>query len=161
VSVYNDPQYAPLPNSLPVVGQKLAERIIRERHLEEPKSWGGGRCWPAGSWPTQPRPTHKYVRALFGVVNSGGTLNAVVVCGVCGHGRESVSHQLLTRYDILPKELPLLADLRRDYCERCGELGAQLHHMAPWALFSDADNWPLAYLCQPCHALWHTTMGRP
>lgn len=101
-----------------------------------------------------------YVRALFGVLNSGGTLNAVVVCGRCGHGRQSVSHADLAKHDIRPIELPLLADLRRDYCERCGKIGAQLHHMAPQHVFADANDWPLAYLCQTCHAEWHRRMGR-
>lgn len=151
-----------LPNSLPVVGRSLAEQIISGRRLEEPSPWGSNRCWPAPGWPhVQPLAHHTYVRALFRVLNSGGTTNAVVVCGKCGHGRHSISHAALAKHDIMPSDLPLLADLRRDYCERCGVLGAQLHHMAPQALFKDADTWPLAYLCQPCHSAWHQTMKTP
>jgi hypothetical protein len=26
------------------------------------------------------------------------------------------------------------------------------------AIFEDADDWPLAYLCQACHATWHQQM---
>lgn len=88
-------------------------------------------------------------------------MTAVVVCGRCGHGRQSVGRMALLAHDILVTELPVLADLRRDYCERCGELGAQLHHMAPRAVFNDPDSWPLAYLCQACHVEWHQRMGRP
>lgn len=151
-----------LPNSLPVVGRSLAEQIISERRLEELSPWGPRRaCYPGTGWPRPGWEHHTYVRALFGVLNSGGTLTAVVVCGRCGHGRQSVSRSALAKHDIMVHELPLLADLRRDYCQRCGALGAQLHHMAPYALFTDADTWPLAYLCQPCHSAWHRTMKTP
>jgi hypothetical protein len=154
---YNDREHARLPNSLPVVGRDLAERLIAERELERP---GRDRCWPARG-PVGPNPNHKYVRALFAVVNAGGTLTAVLVCGYCGYGRRSVPYKALAEHAIQPSDLPLLADYRRDYCERCGALGAQLHHMAPQALFPDADDWPLAYLCQSCHALWHATVNGP
>lgn len=154
----SDPRSYPLPNSLPVVGRSLAEEVIAQRRLEEPKPWGG-RCWPGTGWPRQSHPTHLYVRALFGVLNAGGTLMAVLVCGRCGHGRESVAFSALARHDIRPNELPQLADLRRDYCQRCGALGAQLHHMGPSQFFKDPDNWPTAYLCQSCHAEWHRTIG--
>jgi hypothetical protein len=41
-------------------------------------------------------------------------------------------------------------------CERCGKMGAELHHWAPSAIFGpDADRWPVGFLCQPCHAEWH------
>lgn len=156
--LYNDAEHSRLPNSLPVVGRSLAEQIIEERGLERPQPWGG-RCYPGDGWPRPGYETHKYVRALFAVLNSGGTRSVVVVCGRCGHGRQSISFAALTKHDILPTEVPLLADLRRDYCERCGALGAQLHHMAPRRFFEDADGWPTAYLCQTCHAEWHRRMG--
>lgn len=48
-------------------------------------------------------------------------------------------------------------------CERCdsGE-GVQLHHWAPSAIFGgrEANRWPTAWLCPPCHALWHRLMRR-
>lgn len=40
-------------------------------------------------------------------------------------------------------------------CERCGALGAELHHYAPRHLFDDYDRWATGYLCVPCHILWH------
>ena len=40
-------------------------------------------------------------------------------------------------------------------CERCGALGAELHHYAPRHLFNDSDRWATGYLCVPCHILWH------
>ena len=155
LGTYNDGAHTRLPNSLPVVGRALAGEIIAERRLEEP---GGtpGACWAT----RPPRPLHAYVRALFAVINSGGTRAAVVVCGHCGQGRQTVSYRRLSDHGVSVNDLPLLADYRRDYCTRCGALGAQLHHMAPSAIFADADDWPLAYLCQACHAEWHKTMGK-
>jgi hypothetical protein len=153
----SEPEWRRLPNSLPVVGRDLAERLIRERQLEQA---GRDRCWPspASGRDVGPEPHHSYVRALFGVLNAGGTLAAVLVCGWCGQGRRTVPFRLLADAGIATTDLPLLADHRRDYCERCGALGAQLHHMAPQAVFEDADDWPLAYLCQACHAEWHRRM---
>lgn len=152
--LYRDEAHRRLPNSLPVVGQALASRLITERELERP---GRERCWPDRR---SPQSAHEYVRALFAVINAGGTRTAVLVCGRCGHGRRSVGYQALADSGIALADLPELADYRRDYCERCGALGAQLHHMAPRALFEDADDWPLAYLCQTCHSRWHATMDR-
>lgn len=43
-----------------------------------------------------------------------------------------------------------------DACRKCGHLGAELHHWAPYHLFGDeADQWPTDYLCRPCHRRWH------
>lgn len=155
LGTYDDSEHRRLPNSLPVVGRALAEEVIGRWRLEEPAL--GRRCWPE-RWPSPSKPNHLYVRALFGVYNAGGTLMAMVVCGRCGHGRRSVSRRDLTAHSVALDSVPILADYRRDYCERCGTIGAQLHHMAPQALFEDANNWPTAYLCQPCHAEWHRTM---
>lgn len=42
-------------------------------------------------------------------------------------------------------------------CARCGAEGKlQAHHWAPRHLFpEDADEWPISYLCRPCHLTWH------
>jgi hypothetical protein len=50
-------------------------------------------------------------------------------------------------------------------CERCGSPEqVEEHHWAPRHLFSDADSWPLSYLCRKCHVYWHRlvtpNMGR-
>jgi hypothetical protein len=48
-----------------------------------------------------------------------------------------------------------------EVCGRCGSgEGAQLHHWAPSAIFSDSWKWPTSYLCRVCHTFWHTTMRR-
>ena len=37
----------------------------------------------------------------------------------------------------------------------------ELHHWAPREKFGDAaDDWPMTWLCRPCHELWHEKMGR-
>lgn len=48
-------------------------------------------------------------------------------------------------------------ELRYADCEHCGNSVAdgERHHWAPWALFDDAEQWPTAHLCKPCHRLWH------
>lgn len=41
-------------------------------------------------------------------------------------------------------------------CEVCGLNEGELHHWAPQYLFgSDADLWPMSYLCRACHKKWH------
>jgi hypothetical protein len=41
---------------------------------------------------------------------------------------------------------------------RCGELAqCELHHVAPRAFFGEeCDEWPMVWLCVPCHHRWHT-----
>jgi hypothetical protein len=44
-------------------------------------------------------------------------------------------------------------------CQRCGASDQlERHHWAPWAHFDDADSWPTALLCRPCHRRWHAVM---
>ena len=43
-------------------------------------------------------------------------------------------------------------------CERCGAIGSQLHHWAPQAIFADAHDWPMSWLCPTCHRTWHNAM---
>ena len=46
-------------------------------------------------------------------------------------------------------------------CDRCGSTtGTETHHWAPEAIFEDSDEWPVAYLCRPCHGLWHQAMEK-
>lgn len=52
-----------------------------------------------------------------------------------------------------------LAQFTADPCARCGSNGGtQLHHWAPRAIFDDAEQWPMSYLCPPCHRTWHQAM---
>jgi 5-methylcytosine-specific restriction endonuclease McrA len=57
----------------------------------------------------------------------------------------------------------LFKDKHKDFqCVVCGNYGAELHHFAPQSLARNfGDNWPkwpTAYLCRPCHDLWHSTV---
>jgi hypothetical protein len=47
------------------------------------------------------------------------------------------------------------------FCARCGarDVPLEKHHWAPRAVFEDADNWPISYLCLACHDDWHRKMG--
>lgn len=54
----------------------------------------------------------------------------------------------------------LLRDNTTTRCERCGRVGSQSHHWAPQAIFADANDWPLAWLCARCHRTWHDAMRR-
>lgn len=54
--------------------------------------------------------------------------------------------------------LPVLYDDRSaEYsCERCGAIGAELHHWAPKVVFGkdEANDWPKSWLCPACHEEW-------
>lgn len=49
-------------------------------------------------------------------------------------------------------------------CVRCGcnglERSVELHHWAPRAIFSDAEDWPKSFLCSECHDRWHGEIER-
>ena len=60
-------------------------------------------------------------------------------------------------------------DREPDIDERCAVCDAEgpteCHHFAPRALFGDeANRWPTAHICRPCHERWHSLVwrgGRP
>ena len=131
----------------PHVGAELASELIESRQLETLHTSCAG-----------VRQRHSYVRGLFRLVNGGGHVGAALVCGRCGAGVRLVSLDTLRRARISVSSLPLLSDNRTVRCERCDEIGAELHHWAPQVLFPDADAWPMAFLCVACHRLWHQTM---
>lgn len=57
-------------------------------------------------------------------------------------------------------EIPIGEDLVEGVCQRCAELGIEVHHTSPREVFGDdADNWPLIDLCRECHAEWHERMN--
>jgi len=83
-------------------------------------------------------------------------------CGFCDT-MGTPKHPFVSRHTMAAAgieigELPVVLRFPNGYkpvCERCGHEGAQLHHWAPQALFEDAWDWPMSYLCRQCHALWH------
>jgi hypothetical protein len=58
----------------------------------------------------------------------------------------------------LVDEYFVVEDNRYEFCEHCGKLGAESHHWAPLSKFTDASDWPLGWLCPPCHREWHKVM---
>ena len=68
-----------------------------------------------------------------------------------------ISHKKLEQYSIDPEELPIVNDYRGfQKCAVCGAQITEYHHWAPRHLFgSDADKWPIGYLCPKHHAEWH------
>ena len=52
-----------------------------------------------------------------------------------------------------PTALPVLdRDVRFRLCSRCERTDScELHHVAPRAVFADADQWPVIALCRSCH----------
>lgn len=54
------------------------------------------------------------------------------------------------------EEVQILEEKPKSVCEVCQELGAELHHWAPRALFGELCSlWPKSWLCRRCHELWH------
>jgi len=52
-----------------------------------------------------------------------------------------------------PERLPPVSkEIRYRLCARCGVTApCEMHHIAPRALFGDADSWPVVPLCGSCH----------
>lgn len=82
-------------------------------------------------------------------VTSNGTRLASLRCVACGLQMANKG----ARDEILPVWCAAVVGAP---CERCGgTAGTELHHWAPRHLFEDADDWPMSYLCPPCHREWH------
>lgn len=87
--------------------------------------------------------------------NSAAHLAAGVRCVEC-HSTWPMSRVRLNAAYVEIGELPFYESrYGPESCERCGIQGAELHHWAPQALFSDADKWPTSFLCVGCHREWH------
>jgi hypothetical protein len=93
------------------------------------------------------------------MIDAGGATRYPYLCSYCGIA--------VTVY--AKKKEALRVSYRRKHlgsyavaeCEVCGAIGAQEHHWAPWHVFGNvAQNWPVSYLCQSCHSMWHRLMGK-
>lgn len=94
-----------------------------------------------------------HTRTVVGVIYaSNGARQVKEMCVVCRRRTAALPHG-----DIDLDSLPVLADNRKaTACAHCGSPDdIELHHFAPKHLFDDADRWPTAYLCRPCHQEWH------
>lgn len=119
------------------------------------RSWGSMWC-PACRYSHYCGHQH---RLLGHIIRSDGSKQGWWWCLTCGKITAARKAEGLGKF--------LLHDLRKDWdvpeCERCGSAaGTQLHHWAPRAIFGarEADRWPTANLCPPCHSLWHRLMRK-
>ena len=74
-----------------------------------------------------------------------------------------IGHRLLSPYEMANAEVRRIGEPQAcEPCAHCGSAaGTELHHWAPRALFEDADEWPLSFLCRKCHMRWHRVMQTP
>jgi 5-methylcytosine-specific restriction endonuclease McrA len=88
-----------------------------------------------------------------------GSIQARHQCVMCGR----VMSSSLPYTEAEAAQFPRAKDGVSDQpCERCGATeGVERHHWAPRSVFGDdeADRWPIALLCRPCHREWHRKMG--
>lgn len=101
---------------------------------------------------------HQHGTAVYARRLRSGELRLYTGCATCQAPREGgrwLPHDAVSNVD----ELEVAIDERYDNppCARCGAFGTELHHFAPRHLFgaAEADLWPTAWLCQPCHDHWH------
>jgi hypothetical protein len=119
------------------------------------RSWGHGPCWGTGQWYPGKRPgVHRLTYGQWQIVS--GRQEYGVVCTVCDKGRRAMGRKRFQAMGIDPDALPRFdSPWSMPYCQKCGQPGAERHHWAPQALFDDADQWPMDYLCRACHTRWH------
>lgn len=70
------------------------------------------------------------------------------------------------KHELIKGKLPpefyrvgLIVDYRKEPCVICGDVEAELHHIAPQSLkdyFGETwSKWPTFYLCRTHHRMWH------
>ena len=94
-------------------------------------------------------------------VISNGDYQIFDRCNSCG--RNANGTKLIPHNGHKPEELETVEDYSKQAppCERCGSNhGVEYHHWAPRHVFVDAENWPHAWLCRPCHIKWHQAMNK-
>jgi hypothetical protein len=92
---------------------------------------------------------------------ASGAVHCAWACDVCGkvgtHSGLYISKREALRHVKTIADLPLIPCEDKPRCDVCDADGAERHHFAPRALFgADADRWPTALLCVPCHRKWHS-----
>ena len=89
--------------------------------------------------------------AVAKMICASGQVKYPWYCRMCGRA----SNVYEPKHDHLVYAA-VINDSTDNQCEKCGKMGAELHHWAPRHLFGDqADRWPVSFLCQECHATWH------
>jgi hypothetical protein len=96
-----------------------------------------------------------------------GALAVYLRCRSCGANPLGVGvaipHAVFRVCVVDPPALPEDVDRAApeyEACVHCGERKrGEQHHFAPQGRFSDPNAWPVAYLCNECHRVWHDVMG--
>jgi len=74
-------------------------------------------------------------------------------------GKDWLPRSYIDKLALTYDDLPVETDYRSIPCAVCGELGTELHHTAPRAIFGeDAEYYPQVYLCKSHHDYWHATI---
>lgn len=97
------------------------------------------------------------------VANRGGQETHPLVCGACGYKTCVYVPKSIMKQHALVVGVNLSYKRHQEAkaCEVCGEIGAELHHWAPFYAFGgEAERWPKGYLCQACHARWHDVIRK-
>lgn len=101
---------------------------------------------------------------LARTITASGVSHVYLFCWSCGKktgtATWNIPHIDLKRSGYSIDKIKIARVNHRPICERCGHIGAELHHWAPQAIFRNSDNWPTGYLCVSCHRDWHKTMNR-
>ena len=66
-----------------------------------------------------------------------------------------IEKEKLKEYGIDLTLAPIVDNQCLPRCAKCGTRGAEVHHWMPQSISSDADRWPMDYLCKFCHDEWH------
>lgn len=113
---------------------------------------GTGLCWVCRG------KCEHTVRLTGYIVAVNGSKRAKSFCTKCARGGDMVRGSLVFNVQLHDNRL----DGDTYHCTHCDSAdGVELHHWAPTAIFhDDAGNWPMDYLCKPCHAQWHATIKK-
>ena len=110
-----------------------------------------------------PEPCRHPRHTVGRVFRANGDYVVEARCDDCGTNIDGAGRWRKRTYLDRPDDLPVLEDRRSDRppCVRCGARGVEEHHWAPRAAFpDDYELWPKAWLCRPCHNLWHVNVTR-
>lgn len=108
--------------------------------------------------PAKYHPQHKPtctepVISIGAVECANGATQHKAYCINCHLKGGAIAYDALTGFDLSCVEV--IASHRKETCERCESIGAEVHHWAPRHLFEDSHVWPTSRLCRRCHMEWH------
>jgi len=68
-----------------------------------------------------------------------------------------IPHRIIKKHGIDIEGLPQLEDRAGAVCSvtQCGNVKTESHHIAPYHLFDNPNDWPQIPLCKKHHKEWH------